>query len=204
MNKTLKILKSKTRNSRIQIQYKLEDDTNIENITSEKLLSHVNTKKDFTKYLSCKIAQVFSAAEKRYIVACSITAESNIVDFPDKLKFHSREEADTLIVLQSTDVAKSNPFCLLYVVCSDTDVLLLLLHVYPQICNNTIFHAITREVDIGCAYSALGTKKSKALLGVYAFTGCDLTGGFTGFSKNHLDTLRAIQSYIKSIHFIGK
>ena len=204
MNKTLKILKSKTRTSRIQIQHKIEVDTNIENITSEKFLSHVNTKKDFTKYLSCKIAQVFSVAEKRYIVAYSITAESNIVDFPDELKFHSREEADTLIVLQSTDVAKSNPFCQLYVVCSDTDVLLLLLYVYPQICNNTIFHAITREVDVGCAYNASGNKKSKALLGVYAFTGCDLTGRFTGFSKNHLDTLRAIQSYIKSICFIGK
>ena len=87
-------LKSKTREDRtsgIQIQCKIEDDTNIENITSEKFLSLVNTKRDFTKRLSCKIAQVFSAAEKRYIVAYSITAESNIVDFPDELKFHSHE-----------------------------------------------------------------------------------------------------------------
>ena len=139
-------LKSKTREDRtsgIQIQCKIEDDTNIENITSEKFLSLVNTKRDFIKRLSCKIAQVFSAAEKRYIVAYSITAESSIVHFPDELKFHPHEEADTLIVLQSIDVAKSNPFCQLYVACSDTDVLLLLLYFYPQICNNTIFHAIT-------------------------------------------------------------
>ena len=74
-------LKSKTREdptSRIQIHYKMEDDTNIENITSEKFLSQVNTKRDFTKYLSCKIAQVLPAAGKRYIVAYSITAKSNI------------------------------------------------------------------------------------------------------------------------------
>ena len=106
-------LKSKTREDRtsgIQIQYKIEDDTNIENITSEKLLSHVNTKRNFAKYLSGKIAQMFSAAEKQYIVACSIAAESDIVNFPEELKFHSHEEADTLIVLQSIDVAKSNPF----------------------------------------------------------------------------------------------
>ena len=48
-----KNLKSKTREdrtSRIQIQYKIEGDTNIETITWEKVLSHVNTKKDFTKY----------------------------------------------------------------------------------------------------------------------------------------------------------
>ena len=172
-------LKFKTREDRtsgIQIQYKIEDDTNIENITSEKFLSHVNTKEDFTKYLSCNIAQVFSAAEKRYIVAYSITAESNIVDFPDELKFHSDEEADTLIVLQSLNVAKSSPFCQVYVACSDTDVALLLLYFYPQICNNTIFHAITREIDVGCAYNALGNEKSKVLLGVFAFIGCGLTG----------------------------
>ena len=147
-------LKSKTREDRtsgIQIQCKIEDDTNIENITSEKFLSLVNTKRDFIKRLSCKIAQVFSAAEKRYIVAYSITAESSIVHFPDELKFHPHEEADTLIVLQSIDVAKSNPFCQLYVACSDTDVLLLLLYFYPQIWNNTIFHAITWEMlDVGC------------------------------------------------------
>ena len=53
-------LKSKTtedRTSGIQIQYKIEDDTNIKNITSEKFLFHINTKRDLTKYLSCKIAK---------------------------------------------------------------------------------------------------------------------------------------------------
>ena len=45
-------LKSKTREDRssgIQIQYRIENDTNIESITSEKFLSHVNTKRDLTK-----------------------------------------------------------------------------------------------------------------------------------------------------------
>ena len=67
--------------------------------------------------------------------------------------------------------------------CSDTDVLLLLLYFYQQIWNNTIFHAITREIDVGCAYNALENKKSKALLGVDAFTACDLTRRVSGFSK---------------------
>ena len=123
-------LKSKTREDRtsgIQIQYKIEDDNDIESITSEKFLSRFNKERNLTKYLSCKIAQVFSAAMKRYVVAYNSTAESNI------------EEA----VLHSIDVAKRNPFCQLYVACSDTDVLLLLLYFYPQICNNTIFQANT-------------------------------------------------------------
>ena len=65
-------LKSKTREdciSRVQIQYKIEEYINIENITSEKFLSHVNTKEDLTKYFNCKIAQALSVAEKRYVVA---------------------------------------------------------------------------------------------------------------------------------------
>ena len=63
---------------------------------------------------------MLSAAGKRYDVAHNSTAESNIVDFPDKFKFHY-QEADTLIVLHFIDVAKSNTFCQLYVACSDVD-----------------------------------------------------------------------------------
>ena len=97
--------------------------------------------------------------------------------------FHSHEEADTLIVLQSIDVAKCNSFSQLYVACSDTDVSLLYLYFYPQICNNTIFHVITREIGAGCSYNALGNEKRKALLDTYAFTGCDLTRRVSAFSK---------------------
>ena len=62
-------------------------------------------------------------------------------------------------------------------------MLLLLLYFYLQICNNNIFHTIIQEIDVGWAYNALGNEKSKALLGIYAFTGCDLTGTFSRFSK---------------------
>ena len=47
---------------------------------------------------------------------------SNISDFPDDLRTHSHEEADTLIILHAIDVAKENPFTKLYTSCSDTDV----------------------------------------------------------------------------------
>ena len=100
-----------------------------------------------------------SAAGKRYVLAYNSTAESSSIDFPEKMKFHSHEEADTLVVLHSIEVTEKNPFCQLYVACSDTDVLLVLLYFYLQICNNTVFHATTRETDVGCAYNALGNKK---------------------------------------------
>ena len=102
-----------------------------------------------------------------------------------------------MIVLHWIDVAKRNPFCQLYVACLDTDVLLLLLHFYPQICNNTVFHSITWEIDVGCAYNALGNKKGMVLLGFHAFTGCDLTGRFSGFSKTTcFDTILKRDSFL--------
>ena len=142
-----------------------------------------------------------SAAGKRYVVTYNSTAESNIIDFPEELKFHSHEEADTLIVLDSIEVAKRNPFCQLYVACSDTDVLLLLLYFYLQICNNTVFHATTREINVGCAYNALGNEKSMALLGFHAFTGCDLTERLVDFRKplTSIHFLNVIHSYIKHL-----
>ena len=67
-------LKSKAPEDRsfgIQIQYKIEGNTNM----SGKFLSHVNTKRDLIKYLNCKIAScLLSAAGKRYFVAYNSTA----------------------------------------------------------------------------------------------------------------------------------
>ena len=74
-------LKSKAREDRsfgIQIQYKIEGNTNM----SGKFLSHVNTKRDLIKYLNCKIAScLLSAAGKRYFVAYNSTAESTLSIF---------------------------------------------------------------------------------------------------------------------------
>ena len=63
--------------------------------------------------------------------------------------------------------------------------------------NNTILNAISRENDVECAYNALGNEKSKALLGVHAFTGSDLTRRFSGFSKStYFDTFLKSNSIV--------
>ena len=77
--------------------------------------------------------------------------------------------------------------------------LLLLLYFYPQICNNTPFCAVTREIDVGYEYNALGIEKSKTRLGVHAFTGCDLTGRFSGFSKT-----TCFDTFLKSNSIVHK
>ena len=99
-------------------------------------------------------------AGKWYVFGYNNTTASNIVDFLDKLKFNSHEEAGTLIVLDAIDIAQSNPFSQLYIACSDTDVFLLLLYFYPHICNNTVFHTTTRDINIGYAFNTEHCVKS--------------------------------------------
>ena len=118
---------------------------------------------------------------------------SNISDFPDDLRTHSHEEADTLIILHAIDVAKKNPFTQLHLSCSDTDVFLLLLNYYQLICNSTIFRTKTRDIDVGSTYNNLGEEKCAALLGFHSFTGCHQTGKFSGFSK-----LSCWKTFVKS------
>ena len=55
--------------------------------------------------------------------------------------------------------AKRNIFCQLHVACSDTDALFLLLYFYPYICNNTVFHTATQEIDVGCAHKCIKEHK---------------------------------------------
>ena len=72
-------LKSKTRVDRtsgMQIQCKIENDINIESITSEKFLSHFNTKRNLKKHLSCKVLSLLKySLLKHYssIVSCCKT-----------------------------------------------------------------------------------------------------------------------------------
>ena len=109
--------------------------------------------------------------------------ETNIINFGNNLRVHSHEEADNLIVLHGIDVAKRDPFQELYIDCCDTDVFLLLLYYFEKLCTRTIFNGKNDCIDIGMLYEVLDKEKVKALPRFHAFTGCDQTGKFRGFSK---------------------
>ena len=64
---------------------------------------------------------------------------TNIPSFAEDLLSHNLEEADTLMILHSIDVAKRNPFQELIVSSPDTDVFLLLIYYQQSICNQTVF-----------------------------------------------------------------
>ena len=54
---------------------------------SEKFLSHVNIKRDFTKYLSCKIAQVLSAAGKDILLPTALLLNQTLSIFQTNWSF---------------------------------------------------------------------------------------------------------------------
>ena len=44
---------------------------------------------------------------KKYVVTHDLTSESNIVNYADDMKSHDHEEADTLLILQAINIAKT-------------------------------------------------------------------------------------------------
>ena len=74
------------------------------------------------------------------------TCDINIQDLDPTLFDHSQEEADTSIILHAIDVTQRNSFSDLVIRCSDTDVLLILLYYFDELCSTTFFN--TNEHDI--------------------------------------------------------
>ena len=99
------------------------------------------------------------------------------MDFDFDLQGHNHEEADTLIILHSFQIAKNHPFRELVFVHSDTDVLLMLLWHYQTLWTQTIIRVgrVDRkhDINIGKSFEVLRDAKSQALVGFYAFTGCN-------------------------------
>ena len=74
-------------------------------------------------------------------------------------------EADTSIVLHCFQIAKIDPFREVVIVCSDTDVLLMLLYHYQTLCTQTIMRVgrgdHKRDTNIGKPFEAAGDAESQ-------------------------------------------
>ena len=118
-----------------------------------------------------------------FAVSYEFTCISNISDTDARLKDHCHKEAETCFVLHLLDVTKRNPFTDLVVYCCDTDVLLLLLYCFNELCSSTIFHTTNCDIRLWTLHSHLGPELCMSLLGFHALIGCNQTGKFAGFTK---------------------
>ena len=178
-------LKNVTREDRIKqfiaVHYKVDDSTKIAHLDTKEFLTSIQTKSEFTKYLSEKLVQQLKVDYDVIHHKCLIT---NILDLDPSLRNYSHEEADTGIVLNALDVSKRYLFTDLAICCSDTDALLILMYYHEQLTSNIVFKTTVHSYFVGETYENLSPSIRNTLLGFHAFAGCDQTGEFSGFGKS--------------------
>lgn len=94
------------------------------------------------------------------------------------------EEADTKLLLHAVD-ATSSGASTIEIISPDTDVFVLSLRRYSDLCPDTLFvtgHGERhRKIQLGPIVRALGPAKTAALPGYHAWSGADITGSFAGY-----------------------
>jgi hypothetical protein len=181
-------LKHMTRTQRVSkmplVHYHVTDSTLVRNMKT--FLAHVRTKDEVTCYLAEKLLAAFKQEKKAVVVSFRNVVQSNVqldevVSLPELQKGrHELEEADQQIILHAIDIGRRVPQPKLSVYSLDTDVLVLLTGFYTQIpSQTTVIRKADEKISISEIYYWLGCHRAEALIGWYAFKGCDSTGSFS-------------------------
>ena len=83
-----------------------------------------------------------------YVVGYGNTCITHMMNLKETLFDYNQEEADTGIVLHVLDVSERDPFTDLVISYSDTDVLLILLFYYEDLCPSCIFKTRNNEFKL--------------------------------------------------------
>ena len=162
------------------VAFHVSDTTKIENTPLRELLSHTNTKDELMVYF----IEHGRETGKSYTVASRDTVNASGMDVNHLQSI--QEEAITKIVLHAVDAA-SRGAKTLHIYSLDTDVLVLCLHRFTDLPDDTHFITGTRQrkrsVKLLSIYEALGADTANALTGFHAFSGADNTGSFSGKGK---------------------
>ena len=140
-------LKSRTRKKRTSvIRYYIAGDTNIANISLKELLSHIETKQQFTVCLLERVISKFERLGIDYVVGYYSISKTN-------------QEADTLLIMHCWEIARRITLNQCSICSADTDVFLLLTFHCPSLPNALTFltgkGSNLRDISIGSCYKAL-------------------------------------------------
>ena len=151
----------------------------------KRLLSHSKTKMELTVYLAQKSMEYAVRNGRRFVVSWGCQCQATHQD-TDHLRQSNQEEADTKMILHALD-ATANGATTLDIHSPDTDVFVLSLRRYPELCQNTYFVTGTgqrhRRISLMPIFQALGATKAAALPAFHALSGADNTGSFSGKGK---------------------
>ena len=149
-------------------------------LKTKEFLSAILTKIELTEYLSKKLNDTLTLD---FVVVCGNCCWTNISSLNRELFGYNQEEVDTGTVQHTLYVSKNDPFTELVISCSDTHVILILLNYFEDTNGCTIFKTSHHEYCWRKIHESLKTGIIKALLGFHAFSGCDQTGKFHGYSE---------------------
>lgn len=170
--------------------YHVTDNTPVSKMSAKQFLSSTTTKDELTVHLVKKAHHHFEGKPKVFIVTSRQETLSNSMDVQHLCSF---QEADTRLILHSLDAARRGA-TELYIQSPDTDVFVLVIHRYHQLCRNTYFvtgvENKKRLIPLGPVVNALGAAKAEALPGFHVFSGADITGRFA--SKRKLTCWQAL------------
>ena len=131
----------------------------------------------------------FSERSKKYVVGYGTKLVSNLAGWSQE--HHSHDEADTLIICVTREMARLNNSLGTFsvkILSPDTDVLMLAIdYSLNQPTINIVFELLSgkarRKLAINMIIEKLGESRAKGLLGAYVSTGCDQIGKFSSVTK---------------------
>ena len=162
--------------------YRITNSTHIAKVPMKRLLSDTRTKMDLTVYLAEKAINAMRQQGRKFVVAwgsgCQAT-HKDVTHLPS-----SQEEADTMQIpalrldptaAGATEIRIHSP---------DTDVFILALRRYPDLCDNASFVKGTgqhpRVIKLGPIVKTFGEAKTASLPAFHAISGFDNTESFSG------------------------
>ena len=134
------------------VHYNVTDSTRIAQLGKKELLAWIQTKSELTKYFSQKLVQQLKVDYVVIYHKCLIT---NIPNLDPSLRNYSHEEGDTGIILNALNVSKRDPLTDLVISCSDTEVLLIVIHYYEQLTSSIVFKTTLQSYFVGGIYENL-------------------------------------------------
>ncbi|ESO94778.1 hypothetical protein LOTGIDRAFT_161029 [Lottia gigantea] len=150
----------------------------ISKLTTKRLLSHIETKKQIVTFLAYEASRMLQA-EKRLFTISFNGSNIGTIRFTE----YNHEEAGTVMILHAVDISR-DPSSPIVFFSPNTDVLVISV-THANMLSTKCFVELTRSrrVEVQKIYQILGKDRSKALAGFHAFIGCDTVGKFAGKSK---------------------
>ena len=182
------------------VRYRITDSTVISKVPLKRLFSHIENKSEITELFSTRLLRVGNQKNMKVVVAYKDRCESNFRNFT--ILGSNQEEADTKLILHAVYASKSGATNV-DIFASDTDVLVLAVRRYPDLCEATRFITRRKVINLKHLFLCLGKDKASSLPGFHAFSGADITGSFSGkgkkrcwlvFNKGEKDILQAFAS----------